>query len=413
MSPTARFALLAVVFVDLMGQGLIFPIVNELVMDPKLVFLPVSTSLANRHYAYGLVIGTFFLAWFLGAVYIARLSDTIGRKNAIMICLTGALIGYVITIASLFLDSLWLLIVGRAITGFTAGNQPIAQAAMIDGSRDNSEKARNMGYIVAGSSAGLVSGPIIGGILSDQSIIGSFASLHLPFYCAALLVVATMVLVQISFTDIRKTRKRLQFRPLEIFTELLRIREKPIVARLCPVYFCFMTGHVTFFIFMNNYLTSRFEIGLFGNSMVMAAIGFTVAASSTYFVSPVLERIGKRRAVVIVTIVMSVCALLFVGTAIPAVTYVSAVVYYIGFGIAYPALLGIFSASVSADEQGWVMGVTTAGFTLAAGIMSLAGGAMMAINIHLPYFLVSLVCVFALVLMRLLWNTADVERITR
>ena len=38
---------------------------------------------------------------------------------------------YVITIVALSMDSLWLLIMGRAITGFTAGNQPIAQAAMI------------------------------------------------------------------------------------------------------------------------------------------------------------------------------------------------------------------------------------------------------------------------------------------
>ncbi len=115
MSSLAKFALLAVVFVDLIGQGLVFPIINELVMDPKLVFFPVSSSDATRHYDYGLVIGIFFLAWFLGAVYIAKLSDTIGRKNAIMICLFGALVGYLITIASLFMDSLWMLILGRAI----------------------------------------------------------------------------------------------------------------------------------------------------------------------------------------------------------------------------------------------------------------------------------------------------------
>lgn len=134
MNPIAKFALLAVVFVDLIGQGLVFPIINELVMDPKANFLPVSSSPATRHFDYGLVIGIFFLCWFFGGVYVAKLSDTIGRKKAIMICLFGALVGYMITIAALFADSLWMLILGRGITGFTAGNQPIAQAAMIDGS---------------------------------------------------------------------------------------------------------------------------------------------------------------------------------------------------------------------------------------------------------------------------------------
>ena len=115
--------------------------------------------------------------WFLGAPYIAKLSDAIGRKNAIMICLFGALFGYIITIASLFLESFWLLVIGRGITGFTAGNQPIAQAAMIDMSASDAERDQNMGYIVAGISAGLVGGPIIGGVLSDPDLIGDFASL--------------------------------------------------------------------------------------------------------------------------------------------------------------------------------------------------------------------------------------------
>jgi hypothetical protein len=44
-----------------------------------------------RHLDYGLVIGMFFHAWFLGVIYVAKLSDAIGRKNALLICLSGAL----------------------------------------------------------------------------------------------------------------------------------------------------------------------------------------------------------------------------------------------------------------------------------------------------------------------------------
>ena len=32
------------------------------------------------------MIGSFFLAWFLGVVYIAKLSDSIGRKNTLLVC---------------------------------------------------------------------------------------------------------------------------------------------------------------------------------------------------------------------------------------------------------------------------------------------------------------------------------------
>ncbi len=413
MSPLAKFALLAVVFVDLIGQGLVFPIINELVMDPKLAFLPVTTAEATRHYDYGLVIGIFFLAWFLGVVYMARLSDTIGRKNAILICLFGALIGYLITIASLFLDSLWLLILGRAITGFTAGNQPIAQAAMIDASKNEAEKARNMGLIVAGISAGLMGGPIIGGLLSDKAILGDIASVKLPFYCAVLLVVATIILIQFSFKDIRRTREKLKFDPTEVFTLLLRVREKPVVARLCTVYMCFMTANVSFFIFMDNYLTSVFGIGLFGTSMAMLVLGVSLATSSTFLVDPVLSRYNKQRVIAVVTGAMGISGLLFVATPIWWLCYLFIFTFYIGFGVAYPALLSFFSASVGEDEQGWVMGVTTAGFTFAAGVMSLIGGLLMAVDVRLPFYIAAVATVLAWVFMRMVWNTDEIKNLAK
>lgn len=304
MTALAKFALLAVVFVDLLGQGLVFPIINTLMMDPQQSFLPASTPDSARHFNYGLVIGIFFLSWFLGAAYISRISDAIGRKNAIMICLFGALVGYVITIVSLFVDSLWLLIVGRAITGFTAGNQPIAQAAMVDASRDDAEKGRNMGFIVAGISAGLVGGPIIGGILSDKNIIGDFASITLPFYCALILVVATIILVQLFFHDVREYKGTLEFRPQDIFLSLWKIHEHPTVLRISLVFFFFQLANVTFYIFIDNYLTSRFQIDLFGTSMAMMVLGIALATSSTLLVAPTQKRFTKRAIMIGMTVVM-------------------------------------------------------------------------------------------------------------
>ncbi|MCY6381089.1 MFS transporter [Hoeflea prorocentri] len=409
MNPIAKFALLAVVFVDLIGQGLVFPIINELVMAPQLNFLPVSSTEATRHFDYGLVIGIFFLCWFFGGVYVAKLSDTIGRKKAIMICLLGALVGYMITIAALFADSLWLLILGRGITGFTAGNQPIAQAAMIDASRSDEEKARNMGYIVTGISAGLVGGPIIGGLLSDPAILGSFASIKMPFYGALFLVFVTILLVQFTYKDLHPPKKKLEIRPLEVFTQLVRIREKPVVMRLYWVFLSFMSANVTFYIFMDNYLSSRFQIGLFGTSMAMMVLGIALASSSTFLVTPVLNRFGKLPVIVTVVCTMAVSSLLFIVSPAPAFCYLFIATFYFGFGIAYPALLGLFSASVPDDEQGWVMGITTAAFTLAAGVFSLLGGLLMAVDIRTPFYICVAAALLALVLIRATWRNGDIR----
>ena len=412
MTTLAKFALLAVVFVDLLGQGLVFPIINTLMMDPQQSFLPASTPDAVRHFDYGLVIGIFFLSWFLGAAYISRISDAIGRKNAILICLFGALAGYVITIVSLFVDSLSLMILGRAITGFTAGNQPIAQAAMVDASRDDSEKARNMGYIVAGISAGLVGGPVIGGFLSDKNIVGHDASITLPFYCALALVVVTIILVQLFFHDVREYKGKLEFRPQDILLSLWRIREHPMVLRISLVFFFFQLANVTFYIFMDNYLTSRFQVDLFGTSMAFVVLGIGLATSSTLLVAPTQKHFTKRRILIGMTGIMIVGAMLYTLAPHPWLCYVLIFVYYFGFGIAYPTVLGIFSASVSDDDQGWVMGITVALFTLAAALTSLLGGELMSIDIRSPFYVSCAAALLAMVLLFTAWNRPEIKRIT-
>ena len=233
----SRLGLLFVIFVDVSGQGLILPIINTLVMDPHAGLLPDDAAVSSRHFSYDLVIGVFYLSWFLGAVYISKLSDSIGRKNGILICLAGALVGYALTILAVVFGSLWLMILGRAITGFTAGNQPIAQAAMADISRDDAERTRNMGYCVAAFSAGLVAGPIIAGVLSDSALIGGIASLNLPFYAAIVLVLVAAFLIIFFFEDKLETRVPLQIKPLEVFLLLWRVTQKPTVLRISLVFF--------------------------------------------------------------------------------------------------------------------------------------------------------------------------------
>ncbi len=253
---------------------------------------------------------------------------------------------------------------------------------MIDASRDESEKARNMGFIVAGISAGLVAGPIFGGLLSDRDLLGAYASLELPFYFSISLVVITILLVQYYFHDSRPVSQKVPVKLSEVFTLLLRIRERPIVARLFAVYFCFMAANATFYIFMTNYMTSRFAIGLLGDSMAMMVMGIALAASSSLMVDPVLKRFGKKTVIASVSLLMIASAVGFSLTPVVILCYVFIATFYAGFGVAYPALLSIFSDSVGSDEQGWVIGVTTAGFTLAAGITSLMGGLLMAIDIQ-------------------------------
>jgi DHA1 family tetracycline resistance protein-like MFS transporter len=413
MTIMAKITLLFVVFVDLLGQGLVFPILNSLIMEPTGDFLPVATSDADRHIDYGLVIGIFFLAWFLGVVYVAKLSDSIGRRNAMLICLGGALTGYALTIASLYLNSLWLLVLGRAVTGFTAGNQPVAQAAMIDASTDEADRDRNMGYIITGVSFGLVLGPIIGGLLADKEFLGGYASFEMPFYGALVLVAIAIVLVIVFYEDVRKKRPLFEFRPIEIFATLWRITQHPLVLKLMPAYVCFMVANVTFYVFVDNYLTSAFGYGIIGSSVAFLVIGGALAYSSTFLVAPAQRRFDKRWIVGVTLAVWAVSAAAYIFSPYAVLCYVPVFVFYFVFGVSYPTLLGLFSGSVSEADQGWVMGITTAVFTLAGGVMSLIGGGLMSFDIRLPFYIVIVTALLGVAFVWLTWNQPDIRRLTR
>ncbi len=412
MSTTAKITLMFVVFVDLIGQGLVFPIINTLIMEPSSGFLAQSTGMGTRHVDYGLVVGMFFLAWFLGVVYVSKVSDSIGRKNALLICLGGALAGYAITLVSLYVNSLWLLILGRAVTGFTAGNQPIAQAAMIDGSTDEADRDRNMGFIVTGISFGLVGGPIIGGILSDPEVLGGLASLKLPFYGAFALVLIAIAMVIVFFRDIRLERTPFVFRPRDITDSLWRVTDHPIVLRILPVYAFFMISNVIFYVFIDNYLTSAFGYGVVGGSVAMLVIGVALATSSTFLVKPVQKRADKRQIVGASLLVMVVCVMAFALIPVAVLAYVPVFFFYFLFGVSYPTLLGLFSSSVSEADQGWVMGVTTAVFCLAGGVMSLIGGELMTFDIRSPFYIAALSAAVGLLLMVLTWGAAAMRQLT-
>src|SRR3990167_1878152 len=157
--------LFLVLFIDGMGLSLIFPILNSIIVDPQSAFLSVSTSVGTRDFLYGLIVGIFMLCWFFGAAILGDLSDLIGRKKSLLICLIGAFLGYLLSAGAIVVKSIWLLILGRIVAGFTAGSQPIAQAAVVDVSTPE-HKTRNIGFIILSPSLGFVLGPIIGGVLS-------------------------------------------------------------------------------------------------------------------------------------------------------------------------------------------------------------------------------------------------------
>ncbi|MHA1989778.1 MAG: MFS transporter, partial [Candidatus Hodarchaeales archaeon] len=143
------------VFVDLLGFGLIIPI------------LPfwVKGGLGESELMYGFLIATFSIFQFIFAPIWGRISDNIGRRPVILTGLVGTVIGFsTLTIAAIVADSLLLIFLARAISGiFTAATLPTSQAFISD-STSGKDRAKGFGLMGAAFGLGFAFGPAIGGI---------------------------------------------------------------------------------------------------------------------------------------------------------------------------------------------------------------------------------------------------------
>jgi DHA1 family tetracycline resistance protein-like MFS transporter len=380
-----KFSLLLVVLLDVMGQGLVIPVITTLMLDSDQNFLKPKTSSADRQLYYGATMGVFYFSWFLGAAYISRLSDFIGRKQGLLICLCGALFGYVLTVVSLYMASLPLLILARVITGFTAGNQPIAQAALVDMSANDEEKGKNMGLVVVGLSLGLMAGPLLGGLLSDKELLGAAASMELPFIVAASLVVFNILLITFTYHNINFKRQPVTIRFIDVFANLWAIRKRPMIVRLSLVFFFSQLGLNSFYVFVDNYLYNKFEFDTLDNSIMLIIFGGAMALTGAFLVAPLFARYSAKKVVLGSCLVMLLGVLAFMLNPVPILSYVLLVPIVVAFGVNYPQMVTLFSLNVNESEQGWVMGVTIALFTLGTGTISLIGGELMGIDIRLPF----------------------------
>lgn len=393
-SPALRLAVLAlmvVCFVDVMGQGLAFPIFDTLLLKAGSGFLPAATSRARAELLYSVAIGTFFLTWLFGSIYVARLSDSIGRRRGILICLLGAFAGYALAAAAIPLRSYPLLVASRAITGFTAGTQPIAAAAMIDLACSEAESTRYLGLANVGVSGGLVIGPIIGGVFSDPALLGRWASPTLPFVVGGLLCLLALLFIAASFRDVRQALAPLRLSPLEVWRLLARGLERRTVLRVTAVYFPYMLCFMGFYVFSAASLTARFGYGTQAASLAMFLLGTGLALASGLLVEPLNARLPPRSLLAWVALLL--CGVIAAFVAVPSGPLALALLLPAGVlhGIGYPTLLAAYSRAASAEEQGWVMGFSTAVFTLAAAIVSFLGGELTASSPAAP-FQFALVC---------------------
>ena len=117
---TLTFVFLTV-FLDLLGAGILIPIMPYLVRQFR-----------SDAFTVGMLAVSFSLAQFVAAPVLGALSDRVGRRPVLLFSIVGSALGYFLFG---WAGSLWVMFLARIVDGATGGNISTAMAAIADSSK--------------------------------------------------------------------------------------------------------------------------------------------------------------------------------------------------------------------------------------------------------------------------------------
>ena len=167
--------ILLTIFIDILGIGIIIPVLPSLVKE----LLPVAglteaEATSNASFYYGLIAASYAFMQFVFAPIVGALSDRFGRRPVILASLFGLGIDFLIQARATSI--LWLF-VGRVLAGIMGASFTTANAYIADVSDDDT-RTRNFGFVGMMFGLGFTIGPALGGLLGAYD-------LRAPFYVAA------------------------------------------------------------------------------------------------------------------------------------------------------------------------------------------------------------------------------------
>ena len=372
------------VFIDMLGIGIIIPVIPALFFEPTSDFFTTEINNADRSVLYGWLLAAYPIMQFFGAPILGALSDRYGRKPLLMLSLFGTMVGYFLFAVALLNGSLWLLIFSRMLPGFTGGNISIVYSAIADIS-EGSERTKNFGFVGMAFGLGFILGPALGGLMADESVVSWFNAAT-PFWFTTFITAVNIVLVYRLF---KETLQEKGTRAVSFFTGFRNIAYSFRTPNLRVVFAVSLLLTLGF-----GFFTQFFAVALIDKfAYTEKDIGIMYAWVGVWLVitqGGLVPRLAKKYppATLLKVTILTLAAGVFLVTFPDHIAweFAFAPVIAISQGIAAPNLISVISGQASQTQQGQILGINQSMQSFGAALPPAVGGYLAAIDVLYPLF---------------------------
>lgn len=369
--------LFGVVLAEIIGFGILFPIIPLLLVEPESAFfiLPAKYSIDTGYLLLGALIGLYPLGQFLATPVIGQLSDRYGRKRMMGVSIAGTVASSIIFGVGILTANIPLLFASRVVNGLTGGLVSVAQATIADVS-PATDKSKNFGILGAAFGIGFIIGPFLGGVLSSPSIHPAFGPAF-PFWVAAVLSTLSLFLM-FRFLDETSPMEVEPITWTEPMKNVYRAWNMPQLRTLFGASFFYFMGFAFFTTFVSVFLIERFGFGQLEIGNFFLYIGVLVLIGQLGIVPKVYARF-KEEGVLPITLLVTGAALLLMY--VPRNLWVFlAIVPLFSFSNALTqvGLNTVVSNRAKETEQGLMLGINASLRSLGTFIPAFAAGILAA-----------------------------------
>ncbi len=356
--------LLLVVFIDLIGFGIVIPILPTVI-----------SHMGGGALLVGAVIAIFSLFQFLFSPILGRLSDKYGRRPILFISSLINAFSYFLIFLS---QSIWIIILGRMIAGIGSANLSVAQAYIADTSESH-ERTKRMALIGAAFGLGFIVGPLLGGVVSTRFGI-SYA-----FLIPAVLSFINSILIYLILPESKKVLQKnvkIQLFSLKVTKEVLRPKNMSFLLFL--FFFANLSLALVIGVFP-LYSHERYGWNEEQNGYYFGLIGIGSFITQIYIIGQLLKRFNEAKIVRIALLIFGLAVTMVGLVPLGWMALVVGPFTAVGFGMVNVGVQSLISLESKAEEQGIVLGVAQSFGSMARVLGPLIGGLLASFHLNLPY----------------------------